>query len=69
MVFNAFGMAYSVIVHLKVCFHLYHLTVLHLGNFLQLEIPKPTTIRLNFNHIITLCSVKVTFFETLLDCQ
>ena len=38
-------------------------------NLLQLKIPKPTTVRLNFNHIITVCSVEVTLFEIVLDCK
>ena len=69
MVFDSLNMAYSVIVHLKVCFNLYHPAVLHLCYFLQLEIPETTAVRLNFNHIITVCSVEVTLFEAVLDCQ
>ena len=59
MVFDTLNMGHSVIVHLKVCLDLYHPAVLHLCYFLQLEIPESTTIRLNFNHIITVCSVEV----------
>ena len=67
--FDTSDMRYSVVLNLQVCFDVNHPTILHLGDLLQLEIPKPTTIRLNFNQIITLCCVEMEFFEIVLDCQ
>ena len=67
MVFNPSDMSYSIVIDLQMGFDVNHSTVLHLGDFLQLEVPKPTTIRLDLNVMVS--CVEVTLFETILDCQ
>ena len=62
-------MTHSVIIHLEVRFYLYHPTILHLCNLLQLEVSQSATIQLDFDYVIAVSSVEMAFLKAILDGQ